>query len=162
MPAMTINRWLAVRLEFLGSCLMFSTALTSVSALLLSNSVDAGLVGLMMTYTISVTGVLVSLSRITRANDRTGLFDRHLKWSRTSFRSSVYLDTQISYQKPQHTFRKRSLSKVGHTKGISPLSRSHLHVQRLMTVISACDTDPNSNSVYGKYRFRSKEENELE
>jgi ATP-binding cassette subfamily C (CFTR/MRP) protein 1 len=61
MPAMTINRWLAVRLEFLGSCLMFSTALTSVSALLWSNSVDAGLVGLMMTYTISVTGVLVSL-----------------------------------------------------------------------------------------------------
>lgn len=56
---MTINRWLAVRLEFLGSCLMFSTALTSVSALLISNSVDAGLVGLMMTYTISVTGVLV-------------------------------------------------------------------------------------------------------
>jgi ATP-binding cassette subfamily C (CFTR/MRP) protein 1 len=39
---------------------MFSTALTSVSALLVSNSVDAGLVGLMMTYTISVTGVLVS------------------------------------------------------------------------------------------------------
>lgn len=60
MPAMTINRWLAVRLEFLGSCLMFSTALTSVSALLISNSVDAGVVGLMMTYTISVTGVLVS------------------------------------------------------------------------------------------------------
>lgn len=59
MPAMTINRWLAVRLEFLGSCLMFSTALVSVAALLISNSVDAGLVGLMMTYTISVTGTLV-------------------------------------------------------------------------------------------------------
>jgi len=40
---------------------MFSTALTSVSALLLSNNVDAGQVGLMMTYTISVTGVLVCL-----------------------------------------------------------------------------------------------------
>ncbi len=62
MPAMTINRWLAVRLEFLGSCLMFSTALVSVSALLISNSVDAGLVGLMMTYTISVTGTLVRIS----------------------------------------------------------------------------------------------------
>jgi len=66
MPAMTINRWLAVRLEFLGSCLMFSTALTSVSALLVSNSVDAGLVGLMMTYTISVTGVLVCSSPQTK------------------------------------------------------------------------------------------------
>lgn len=39
---------------------MFSTAITSVSALLVSNSVDAGMVGLMMTYTLSVTGVLVS------------------------------------------------------------------------------------------------------
>lgn len=62
MPAMTINRWLAVRLEFLGTCLMFSTALVSVSALLISNNVDAGLVGLLMTYTISVTGSLVSQS----------------------------------------------------------------------------------------------------
>lgn len=60
MPAMTINRWLAVRLEFLGSLLMFSTALVSVAALLIWNNVDAGLVGLMMTYTISVTGTLVS------------------------------------------------------------------------------------------------------
>lgn len=59
MPAMTIKRWLGVRLEFLGSCLMLSTAFASVSAQLVSNSVDAGLVGLLMTYTISVTGTLV-------------------------------------------------------------------------------------------------------
>jgi hypothetical protein len=38
---------------------MFSTALVSVSALIISNSVDAGLVGLLMTYTITVTGSLV-------------------------------------------------------------------------------------------------------
>ena len=63
MPAMTINRWLAVRLEFLGTCLMFSTALVSVSALLISNNVDSGLVGLLMTYTISVTGTLNWLVR---------------------------------------------------------------------------------------------------
>ena len=63
MPAMTINRWLAVRLEFLGSCLMFSTAIVSVFALIHFNSVDAGIVGLMMTYTISVTGALNWLVR---------------------------------------------------------------------------------------------------
>ncbi|WRT65913.1 uncharacterized protein IL334_002864 [Kwoniella shivajii] len=63
MPAMTINRWLAVRLEFLGSCLMFSTALVSVAALIKFNSVDAGLVGLLMSYTISVTGTLNWLVR---------------------------------------------------------------------------------------------------
>ena len=68
MPAMTINRWLAVRLEFLGSLLMFSTALVSVAALLIWNSVDAGLVGLMMTYTISVTGTLVSIHLLSERN----------------------------------------------------------------------------------------------
>ena len=62
MPAMTVNRWLAVRLEFLGSWLMFSTALVAVSALLMSNSVDAGLVGLLMTYTMSITQALVGHS----------------------------------------------------------------------------------------------------
>lgn len=60
---MTINRWLAVRLELLGSCLMFSTALVSVYALKVSNNIDSGLVGILMTYTISVTGSLNWLVR---------------------------------------------------------------------------------------------------
>lgn len=38
---------------------MLSTALVSVSNILIANSVEAGLVGLMMTYTISVTTYLV-------------------------------------------------------------------------------------------------------
>ena len=63
MPAMTINRWLAVRLEFLGSLLMFSSALVAVSALLINNNVDAGLVGLLMTYTMSITQALNWLVR---------------------------------------------------------------------------------------------------
>ncbi|WVN85580.1 uncharacterized protein L203_100729 [Cryptococcus depauperatus CBS 7841] len=63
MPAVTINRWLAVRLDFLGSCLMFSTALVSVAALIMFNNVDAGLVGLLMSYTISITGALNWLVR---------------------------------------------------------------------------------------------------
>ncbi len=62
-PARTINRWLAIRLEFLGSCLMFSTALASVSLLFISNRVDAGLVGLMLTYATSVTETLVCLDK---------------------------------------------------------------------------------------------------
>lgn len=58
MPAMSVNRWLAVRLEALGSCLMFAAGLTSVTAILLSKEIDAGLVGIVMSYTISVTGSL--------------------------------------------------------------------------------------------------------
>ncbi|KAK8865675.1 hypothetical protein IAR55_000820 [Kwoniella newhampshirensis] len=62
-PAMIINRWLAIRLEFLGSCLMFSTSLVSVIVLITSNSIDAGMVGLLMSYTITVTGSLNWLVR---------------------------------------------------------------------------------------------------
>jgi len=64
-PAMAINRWLAVRLEFLGSVLMFSTALVSVAALLYGwRAIDSGLVGMLMSYTISVTGSLNWLVRM--------------------------------------------------------------------------------------------------
>ncbi|GMK60092.1 hypothetical protein CspeluHIS016_0903090 [Cutaneotrichosporon spelunceum] len=63
-PAMCINRWLAVRLEFLGSCLMFSTALASVAmAVYTTGRVDSALVGWLMNYTISVTGSLNWLVR---------------------------------------------------------------------------------------------------
>ncbi|KAJ9104123.1 hypothetical protein QFC19_004107 [Naganishia cerealis] len=58
MPAQSVNRWLAVRLESLGSCLMFAAALTSVVAMLVSKRLDSGLVGLTMSYVISVTGSL--------------------------------------------------------------------------------------------------------
>lgn len=63
MPAKSINRWLGVRLEFLGSCLMFATALVSVYAVAVSNNIDSGLVGILMTYTISFTGSINSLVR---------------------------------------------------------------------------------------------------
>lgn len=42
---------------------MFSTALVSVYALQTSRNIDSGLVGLLMTYTISVTGSLNWLVR---------------------------------------------------------------------------------------------------
>jgi ATP-binding cassette subfamily C (CFTR/MRP) protein 1 len=78
MPAQSVNRWLAVRrmvcscqtfessfclilqvrLESLGSCLMYAAALTSVVGMLVSKRLDAGLVGLTMSYVISVTGSL--------------------------------------------------------------------------------------------------------
>lgn len=45
LPSVSVNRWLAVRLEFLGSLIMLSAALVSVFALATARDVDAGLVG---------------------------------------------------------------------------------------------------------------------
>ncbi|GAA5821197.1 hypothetical protein JCM3770_005247 [Rhodotorula araucariae] len=54
-PSLNCNRWLAVRLEFLGAILIFSTAMLAVSTLVRYNSINAGLAGLMLSYALSTT-----------------------------------------------------------------------------------------------------------
>ncbi|GAA5854514.1 hypothetical protein JCM9279_000825 [Rhodotorula babjevae] len=57
-PSLNCNRWLAVRLEFLGAILIFSTAILAVATLVRYNTVNAGLVGLMLSYALSTTQTL--------------------------------------------------------------------------------------------------------
>ena len=47
-PSINCNRWLAVRLEFLGSIIILSTATLAVFTLVRSRNIDAGIVGLML------------------------------------------------------------------------------------------------------------------
>ncbi|KAN0098013.1 P-loop containing nucleoside triphosphate hydrolase protein [Tylopilus felleus] len=62
LPSTTVNRWLAVRLEFVGSIIILCTAVLSVAAVVTSN-VDAGLVGMVLSYALSTTGALNWLVR---------------------------------------------------------------------------------------------------
>ncbi|CAG8462760.1 17093_t:CDS:10 [Acaulospora colombiana] len=57
-PSVSCNRWLAVRLEFLGSLIIFSASMLSVVTVLTTHSIDAGLVGLSVSYALSVTQAL--------------------------------------------------------------------------------------------------------
>lgn len=58
-PSISCNRWLAVRLEFLGSIIILAAALFAVLQILYgTSSVDAGLVGLSVSYALSVTQAL--------------------------------------------------------------------------------------------------------
>ncbi|KAG9295694.1 hypothetical protein G9A89_001711 [Geosiphon pyriformis] len=57
-PSMSCNRWLAVRLEFLGSIAIFAAALLAVVKLIRTGEVDPGLVGLSVSYALSVTQAL--------------------------------------------------------------------------------------------------------
>ncbi|EEB06300.1 metal resistance protein YCF1 [Schizosaccharomyces japonicus yFS275] len=50
----TSNRWLAVRLEFIGSCVVFSSAFLGVLSALRGHP-NAGLVGLSLSYAIQIT-----------------------------------------------------------------------------------------------------------
>ncbi|KAJ1945751.1 hypothetical protein EC988_005683 [Linderina pennispora] len=53
-PYLSLNRWLAVRLEFMSACIIFATALLGVLSLKYS-AIDAGLVGLSVTYALQST-----------------------------------------------------------------------------------------------------------
>lgn len=58
-PSISCNRWLAVRLEFLGSIIILAAALFAVLGVVYgSSTIDAGLVGLSVSYALSVTQAL--------------------------------------------------------------------------------------------------------
>jgi ATP-binding cassette, subfamily C (CFTR/MRP), member 1 len=59
LPSISVNRWLAIRLEFVGAVIILVVALLSVTALVTSG-VDAGLVGLVLSYALNTTSSLVS------------------------------------------------------------------------------------------------------
>ncbi|KAI0352362.1 metal resistance protein YCF1 [Trametes cingulata] len=62
LPSISVNRWLAVRLEFVGSTIIFIAALLSIVALV-TTGVDAGLVGFVLSYALNTTGSLNWLVR---------------------------------------------------------------------------------------------------
>ena len=59
LPSISVNRWLAVRLEFVGATIIFVAAILSIVALV-TTGVDAGLVGFVLSYALNTTGSLVS------------------------------------------------------------------------------------------------------
>ncbi|KAI9272857.1 multi drug resistance-associated protein MRP [Phascolomyces articulosus] len=60
-PSISCNRWLAVRLEFLGSIIIFGAAIFAVIGVIYGTGtsiIDAGVVGLSVSYALSVTQAL--------------------------------------------------------------------------------------------------------
>ncbi|KAK9492604.1 P-loop containing nucleoside triphosphate hydrolase protein [Lipomyces doorenjongii] len=63
-PSMIARRWLSMRLDFLGSCVIFLTALLSVLGIV-SGHLSSGLIGLTMSYSFQVTSALSGIVRMT-------------------------------------------------------------------------------------------------
>ncbi|KAH8093747.1 metal resistance protein YCF1 [Cristinia sonorae] len=61
-PSISVNRWLAVRLELVGATIIFVAANLALSALV-TTGVDAGLVGFVLSYALNATGALNWLVR---------------------------------------------------------------------------------------------------
>ncbi|RCK55826.1 Multiple drug resistance-associated protein-like transporter 1 [Candida viswanathii] len=58
------NRWLSVRLQFISAAIIFCTALLAVVTLGSKYSLLPSILGLVMTYSMSITGILNSLIRV--------------------------------------------------------------------------------------------------
>ena len=60
-PSISVDRWLGIRLEFAGAVVILFTATLAVAAVTTSDGVDAGLVGMVLSYALSTTSALVSV-----------------------------------------------------------------------------------------------------
>ncbi|KAH8702386.1 putative ABC metal ion transporter [Talaromyces proteolyticus] len=54
-PSISANRWLAVRLEFIGSIIIFTAATLSIISVTSGSDISAGIVGLAMSYALQIT-----------------------------------------------------------------------------------------------------------
>lgn len=63
LPSISVNRWLAVRLEFVGATIIFVAAILALVALC-TTGVDAGLVGFVLSYALNTTGSLVCITSL--------------------------------------------------------------------------------------------------
>jgi ABC-type multidrug transport system fused ATPase/permease subunit len=63
-PSISSNRWLAIRLEFLGSLIIFGASLFSVISVLYFKSINAAVVGLSVSYALQVTQTLNWMMRM--------------------------------------------------------------------------------------------------
>ncbi|KAL6233841.1 hypothetical protein BDW75DRAFT_214069 [Aspergillus navahoensis] len=54
-PSISANRWLAVRLEFIGSVIILVSALLSIVSVATGSKLSAGMVGLAMSYALQIT-----------------------------------------------------------------------------------------------------------
>lgn len=60
-PSISVNRWLSIRLEIVGAVIIFIVANLAMVALI-TTGVDAGLVGLVLSYAMNATSSLVGLA----------------------------------------------------------------------------------------------------
>ncbi|OJJ48270.1 hypothetical protein ASPZODRAFT_130231 [Penicilliopsis zonata CBS 506.65] len=57
-PSIGANRWLAVRLEFIGSIIIFASAILAIISVTTGSGLSAGMVGLAMAYALQITASL--------------------------------------------------------------------------------------------------------
>lgn len=111
LPSISVNRWLAVRLELVGATIILVTSLLAVSALI-KTGVDAGLVGLVLSYALNTTSALVCLiidrCTLTNISCRMEWSEQQVKWKRISLVLSEFCITLVCRQRHLAKFPRKS------------------------------------------------------
>jgi len=86
-PSFTASRWLAIRLEFLGYCIVF---LAAVFAVISRGSISPGIAGLALSYSLNLTGVLNMFVRsVTDLETNIVSVERCLQYTETPVEVSI-------------------------------------------------------------------------
>lgn len=122
LPSISVNRWLAVRLEFVGAMIILTVASLAMSALI-TTGVDAGLVGLVLSYALNTTSSLVRkmLSFLPSVIDillRIGLSVLQARSSRILLVLNVSSTKQKLLQRLRQKFRRPNLLVLGPQRGL--------------------------------------------
>ena len=139
-PSVSANRWLAVRLEFLGSIIIFASAVFAIVSVTTGGGLSAGMVGLAVSIsdgecTCQEPNVGDRCHMLCRSRSHsTGLFGRLWRWRPTSFQSKEFLSMQ-AYQARLQTLSSRSdptsagLPTARSLSRITPLSIARVLIQ---------------------------------
>ena len=152
LPSVSVNRWLSVRLEFLGAVIILTVAFLAMSALI-TTGVDAGLVGLVLSYALNTTSALVSepvlqclCTILTLYQSRTGQCVQQVKSNRTLSALNVYYTRLRWNRKRPMKFQKQNQMVYGHRKvqlNFGEIFVLNNFTSRLMAFIGSTRPDTN-------------------
>lgn len=118
--SISVNRWLAIRLELLGATIIFTASSLALATLGIRGTIDVGLVGLVLSYGLNTTGALNWCATSSRSRSSAdpvcgvaGSSDRRAKSSRTLSASSASCTTSTSNPRRPTTSRRTSRRERG-------------------------------------------------
>jgi ATP-binding cassette, subfamily C (CFTR/MRP), member 1 len=94
LPAIYANRWLGIRLEFIGALVVFSTSSLSILNVINGGNLSAGIVGLAMSYALQITQALNMVVRV----NHTVSFLLDFTYTAILLESSTHMPTLRSYE----------------------------------------------------------------
>ncbi|CAG2105447.1 unnamed protein product [Medioppia subpectinata] len=87
-PSFTASRWLSIRLEFLGNCIVF---LSAIFAVIYRNTLSPGMAGLAISYSMSITSILsMFVNSVTNLETNIVSIERIIEYTKTPTEAELF------------------------------------------------------------------------